>query len=105
MSTDIRVSQAQIPKIIKSGRFLGKKLSKLCKRILLSLGVPLVRDVLPKLATKASSSVLDRFEIKNNWTRSSQCRKKIDFICLNADMDDIIKIVESLEKWSVCYKS
>ena len=32
MSTDIRLSKAQISKIIQSGRFLGKKLGKLGKK-------------------------------------------------------------------------
>ena len=59
MSTDLKVSKVQISKIIQSGRFLGKTLGKLGKEVLLDLAVPLAKDVLvlPKLATKATSSV------------------------------------------------
>ena len=62
MSTDIRLRKAQISKIIQSGGFLGKTLGKLGKKVLLDLAVCLAKDVLPKLATKATSSVLDKFE-------------------------------------------
>ena len=62
MSTDIRLRKAQISKIIQSGEFLGKTLGKLGKKVLLDLAVCLAKDVLPKLATKATSSVLDKFE-------------------------------------------
>ena len=64
MSTDVRLCKAQISKIIQLGRFLGKTLGKLGKKVLLGLAVPLAKDVLPKLATKATSSVLDKFEKK-----------------------------------------
>ena len=36
------------------------------KKVLLDLLVPLVKDVLPNLATKATSSVLDKFERKTS---------------------------------------
>ena len=62
MSTDIRLRKAQISKMIQSGGFLGKTLGKLGKKVLLDLAVCLAKDVLPKLATKATSSVLDKFE-------------------------------------------
>ena len=62
--TDIKLSKAQISKIIQSDRFLGKTLGKLGKKVLFDLAVPLAKDVLLKLATKATSSVLDKFEKK-----------------------------------------
>ena len=39
-------------------------MSNFYKKRLLDLAVPLARHVLPKLATKATSSVLDKFERK-----------------------------------------
>ena len=60
--TDIILSKAQCSKIIQSGKFLNKRLGKLGKKALLDLAVPLAKDVLPKLATTATSSVLDKFE-------------------------------------------
>ena len=64
MSTDIRLSKAKIPTIIESGGFHGKSFGKLRKKVLLDLAVPLAKDVLPKLATKATSSVLDKLKKK-----------------------------------------
>ena len=43
---------------------LGNMMSNLGKKKLLDLAVPLAKDVLPKLATKATSPVLDKFEKK-----------------------------------------
>ena len=58
MSTDIKLSEAQLPKIIKSGGFLGKALSRvihnLGKKVLIDLAVTLAKDVLPVLTIKAT---------------------------------------------------
>ena len=53
---------------------------------------------MPKLATKLTSSVLDKFERKKR--RESVVRAKKEFILFisNDDMGDIIKIIVSLEK-------
>ena len=68
MSTYIKLSKAQLTKIIQSGGFLGKTLgnmtSNLDKKALVDLAVPFAEDVFPKLATKATSSVFDKFERK-----------------------------------------
>ena len=76
-STDIKL--VQLAKIIQSGGFLGKTLGNLGKKVLLDLAVPLAKDVFPKLATIATSSILDKFERKM-WTRSRKSRKRIHFI-------------------------
>ena len=63
----INLSKAQFSKIIQSGReggVLGKKLSNLGKKVFLDPAVSLAKDLLPKLAVKATSSVLDRFKRK-----------------------------------------
>ena len=69
MSTYIQLSKAQISKIIQSCGFLGKMLCKLRRKVLLDLAVPLAKDVLPKLATKTTSFVLDKFEKKNKMKK------------------------------------
>ena len=61
MSADIKLSEAQISKIIQSGQFLGKTLGNLGKKVLADLPVPLAKDVLPKLTTKATSFLSDKF--------------------------------------------
>ena len=46
------------------GKRLGNMMGNLVKKELLDLAVPLAKNVLPKLATKATLSVLDEFERK-----------------------------------------
>ena len=59
MSTDTKLSKAQLPKVIQPDGFLGKAfdnmISNLDKKALLGLDVLLVRDILSELATKATS--------------------------------------------------
>ena len=45
MSTDLKISKAQISKIIQSGRFLGRLLGPLLKT-----GLPLIKNVIKPLA-------------------------------------------------------
>ena len=51
----------------------------------------------PKLATKATSFVLDKFERKISGTGAVTAGKVFTLFISNEDMDYIIKIVESLE--------
>ena len=57
----------------------------------------MAKDVLPKLVTKATSSTLDKFEIKISGKGAVGARKGFTLIISNEYMDDIIRIVESLE--------
>ena len=57
-SADIKVSKAQINKIIKSGGFLGSLLSKSAGP-LMKIAVPLAKDVLAPLGITAAASALD----------------------------------------------
>ena len=54
MSTDIKLSKAQISKIIQSGGFLGKLLGPLLKT-----GLPLLKSVKKPLGLIAASSAID----------------------------------------------
>ena len=55
---DIKLSKAQLSKIIQSGGFLGVLLGKLAGP-LMRVGVPLAKNVLAPLATMASASIVD----------------------------------------------
>ena len=55
---DIKLSKAQLPKIIQSGGFLGVLLGKLAGP-LMRVGVPLAKNVFAALATMASASTVD----------------------------------------------
>ena len=64
MSTDLKLSKAQISKIIQSGGFLGSLLSKLAGP-LMKIAVPLAKNVLAPLGITAATSAIDA-EIQKN---------------------------------------
>ena len=65
MSTDIKLSKAQITKIIQSGGFLGSLLSKLAGP-LMKVAVPLAKNILAPLVITAAASAIDAGIQKNN---------------------------------------
>ena len=63
--TDVKLSKAQISKIIQSGGFLGPLLSKLAGP-LMKVAVPLAKNTLAPLGITAAASVIDaRIQKKN----------------------------------------
>ena len=58
MATDIKLSKVQIKKLIQSGRFLGKLLSKLAGP-LMKVALPLAKNVLAPLGLTAAMSAID----------------------------------------------
>ena len=58
LATDIKLSKSQIKKIIQSGRFLGKLLSKLAGP-LMKVALPLAKNVLAPLGLTAAMSAID----------------------------------------------
>ena len=98
MSTDIKLSKAQITKIIQSGGFLGSLLSKLAG--------PLMKVAVP-LAKKYFSSIRNNSSCFSNRSRNS---KKIHgsgtmtLIISNEEMNDIMKIIQALEDSNILLK-
>ena len=70
MSTDIKHSKAQLTKTIQSGGFLGSMIGHLGRNTLIDLAIHLTKVVLPKLATKATWSILNKFERKISRQRA-----------------------------------
>ena len=69
MSTDLKLSKAQISKIIQSGEFLGSLLSKLAGP-LIKVAIPLAKNVLAPLGITAAASAIDagiQKKKKNTW--------------------------------------
>ena len=67
MSTDLKLSKAQISKIIQSGGFLGSLLSKIAGP-LMKIAVPLAKDVLAPLGITAAALAIDAgIQKKNTW--------------------------------------
>ena len=58
MSTDLKLSKAQISKIIQSGGFLGSLLSKLAGP-LMKAAIPSTKNVLAPLEITAAASAID----------------------------------------------
>ena len=69
MSTDLKLSRAQISKITQSGGFFGSLLSKLVGP-LLKVAIPLAKTVLAALEITVAASVID--------ARIQKKKKKID---------------------------
>ena len=98
MSTDLKLSEAQISKIIQSGGFLGSLLSKLAGP-LMKVAVPLAKNILAPLGIIAAASAIDagiQKKIHGSGTTT--------LIISNEEMYDIIKIVQALEDSNILLK-
>ena len=58
MSTDLKLSKAQISRIVQSGRFSGSLSNKLAVA-LMKLAVPLAKNILTPLGITAAASAID----------------------------------------------
>ena len=98
MPTDLKLSKAQISKIIQSGGFLGSLLSKLAGP-LMKVAVPLAKNILDPLGITAAASATDvgiQKKIHGSGTTT--------LIILNKEMNDIMRIVQALEDSNVMLK-
>ena len=95
MSTDLKFSKAQINKIIQSGGFFSKLLGPLLKT-----GLPLIKNVIKPLA---KSALIPLGLTAAASAADAGINKKIfgsgntTLIISNNEMEDIIKIVKSVE--------
>ena len=96
-STDIKLSKAQIKKLIQSGGFSGKLLSKLASP-LMKVAMPLAKNVLAPLGLTAAMSAIDG-SIQKKIHGSG-----IKLIIEEEDMQDIIKIIKELENSDILLK-
>ena len=97
-STDIKLSKSQLSKMIQSGGFLGNLLGKLAGP-LMKVAMPLAKNVLAPLGISAAMSANDG-SIKKKILGSGTTT----LIISNDEMDDILKIVKSLEDSNVLLK-
>ena len=97
MLTDIKLSKAQISKIIQSGRFLGKILGPLLKT-----GLPLLKSFIKPLGLlglTAASSAIDAGVQKNKYGSGTTT-----LLISNKEMNDIMEIVQALEDSNILLK-
>ena len=72
MSTDLKLSKAQIYKIIQSGGFLGSLLIKLAG-LLMKVSIPLAKNVLvPLRITVAASAIVAGIQKKKKYMNQEQ---------------------------------
>ena len=96
-ATDIKLSKAQIKKIIQSEGFLGKLLSKLAGP-LMKVALQLAKNVLAPLGLTAAMSAVDgRIQKKIHGSG-------VKLIFEEEDMHDIMKIIEALEYSGILLK-
>ena len=97
LATDIKLSKAQIKKLIQSGGFLGKLLSKLAGP-LMKVAMPLAKNVLaPSGLTAAMPAINGSIQKKIHGPG-------VKLIIEQEDMNDIIKIIEALENSGILLK-
>ena len=97
-STDIKLSKTQLSKMIQSGGFLGRLLGPLIRTglpLMKSVMKPLAKSVLLPLGLAAAASAADAGIHKK--VLGSGHNNNTNLIISNDEMDDIFKIVKSLE--------
>ena len=98
MSTDLKLSKAQISKIIQSGGFFGSFFSKLAVP-LMKVAIPLAKWVLAPLGITAAASAIDA-----GIQKKMHCSGTTTLIISNKEMNDIMKIVQALEDSNILLK-
>ena len=90
MSTDLKLSKAQISKIIQSGGFLGSLLSKLAGP-LMKVAIPLAKNILAPLGITTAASAIEAGTQKQ--IHGSSRPSSTTLIISNKEMNDIMKTV------------
>ena len=97
LATGIKFSKVQIKKIIQSGGFLSKLLSKLAGQ-LMKVAMPIAKNVLAPLGLTAAMSAID------GGIQKKMRDDGIKLLIGNKDMNDIMKIIEALENSGILLK-
>ena len=104
LSTDFKFLKTQLSKMMQSGGFLGNLLSKLAGP-LMKVALPLAKNVLAPLGLTAAMSAIDGSIKKKMFGFGAiKCAGTTTLIISNNEMNDIIKIVKSLEDSGVLLK-
>ena len=99
-ATDIKLSKAQIKKIIQSGGFLGNLLAG----PLMKVALPLAENVLASLGLTAAMSAIDgsiQKKIHGSWATKGA---GVKLIIKQEDINDIMKIIKALENSGILLK-
>ena len=104
-ATDIKLSKAQIKKLIQSRGFLGNLLSKLAGP-LMKVALPLAKNVLAPLGLTAIDGSIQKKIHGSGATKGTGATKGagVKLIIEQEDMNDIIKIIKALENSGILLK-
>ena len=102
LATDIKLSKAQIKKLIQSGGFLVKLLNKLAGT-LMKVAMPLAKNVLAPLGLTAAMSAIDGSIQKEILGSGATKGAGVKLIIEQEDMNDM-KIIEALENSGILLK-
>ena len=100
LSTDIKLSKTQLSKMIQSGGFSGRLLGSLLKTglpLIENVIKPLIKSVLIPLSLIVAASAADAAIHKKIVGSGHNDPSSTTLIISNSEMNDIIKIVKSLE--------
>ena len=106
LSTDIKLSKTQLATVIQSAGFLARLLGSLLKT-----GLPLIKNIIKLLAlgltaaASAANAGIHKKVLGSGHNRpSSSASHNTTLIISNDEMEDIIKIVKSLEDYGLLLK-
>ena len=102
-ATDIKLSKAQIEKLIQSGGFLGNLLSKLAGP-LMKVALSLAKNVLAALGLTAAMSAIDGSIQKKIHGLGATKGAGVKLIIEQEDMNDIMKIIKALKNSGILLK-
>ena len=97
MATDLKLSKAQMKKLIQSGGFLGKLLSKLAGP-LIKVAMPLAKNVLAPVGLTAAMSATD------GSIEKKMRGEGVKLVIEQEGMNYIMKIIEALENSGILLK-
>ena len=97
MSTDIKLSKAQLSKIIQSGEFLRNMLGNFSKKVK-DLAILLPTSNAPGLASNIALNTINQFERKISGKTAVRAAKGFTLFILNEDMNDIINDIIKIIK-------
>ena len=104
MSMDMKLSEAQIYNIVQSGGFLGSWLGKLGKKVVTHIAISFAKNnfsgLLRNIALNLALNAMNEFERRVSRKGVVKAGKGFTLFISNEDnedMDNVIKIVKSLE--------
>ena len=80
MSTDVKLSKAQIPEIIQSVGSCGPWSPNLGRKALTNVAMPLARHNFPGLVTNLNSNAINKFERKQVEKELSEQEKNLLYL-------------------------